>query len=265
MSSQNPLLPQGSLEEQRPRNKSNVYIAVFAILLFHVVLLGALLLQGCKEKTPTNLASQDPGLTAPTNPPAPDLGVMNPFAPSNNTAYVPPPPPPPLPNPITNVVDIAPPPPPPAAGLQEHTVAANESFYTIGKKYGVSSTAIAKANPGVDSRKLKIGQKIKIPERTAPVATPAPAVADTGAATASGTIVYEVKKNDNLTKIAKAQGTTVEKIKAANNLKTTMIRQGQKLKIPAKAEASPTGPVATPPPTSTSYVTPLPGRTTASL
>jgi LysM repeat protein len=254
-------MPQGSLEDQKPRNKSNVYIAVFAILAFHVVLLGALLLQGCKEKTPANLANNDTSLTTPTNNPGPDLGVVNPFA-SNHTAVLPPPPlPPPV---VPNVVDNTQP-PPPAVGAQEHSVAANESFYTIGKKYGVSSTAIAKANPGVDSRKLKIGQKIKIPERAAVVNTTPPPSADAGAIGVSSTVVYEVKKNDSLIKIAKNQGTTVEKLKTANNLKTTMIKPGQKLKIPAKAEASPTGPVATPPPTSTSYITPLPGRATAAL
>jgi LysM repeat protein len=249
MSSQNPLMPQGSLEEQKPRNKSNVYIAVFAILAFHVVLLGALLLQGCKEKTPANLANNDTSLTTPTNNPGPDLGMVNPFAPnnSNTVGIVPPPPPPPLPNPVANVVSVEP--TTTTGKVQEHTVAANESFYTIGKKYGVSSTAIAKANPGVDSRKLKIDQKLKIPERASvATATPSPA-ADAGPAAAS----------------AKNQGTTVDKLKAANNLKTSMIRPGQKLKIPAKVETTPAAPVATPPPTSTSYVTPLPGRSTASL
>jgi LysM repeat protein len=156
---------------------------------------------------------------------------------------------------------------PPAAVAQEHTVAAGESFTTIGKKYGVTADAIAKANPGVDSRKLKINQKLKVPERAAAVAgtttTTTTTSADAVPAAAASMVTYQVKQGDTLIKIAKNHRTTVEKLKAANNLKSTSIRIDQKLKVPVKAEA--TTPVATPPPTSTGYVTPLPGRTTASL
>jgi LysM repeat protein len=263
MSTNNPLIPQGSLEEQKPRNKSNVYIAVFAILAFHVVLLGALLLQGCKDRQ-TNLAStdnQNTTVTGVSNPVTPtDIGMQNPFATPTNPVVIPTPGPTigivsPTPS---NVVETA---TTTTAGVREHAVAKGESFYTIGKKYGVSSTDIAKANPGVDSRKLQLGQKIKIPERTVSATTPtATATSATGTATTASSDSYKVKKGDTLIRIAKAQGTTVEKIKAANNLKTSSIRAGQQLKLPAKAEA----PAATTP-ASTGYVTPLPGRTTASL
>jgi LysM repeat protein len=282
-------MPQGALEEQRPRNKSNVYIAVFAILAFHVVLLGALLLQGCKDnRSGANLANNnEAGLVLPSNPPPADLGMANPFAPppdlasnpvaSGNT-------PPPLANPpgatlppVPGPAVVTPPPTAPAAtaattGAREHEVQPGENFTTIGKKYNVSPTAIAKANPGVDSRRLRVGQKIKIPEAAATVAatpeTRAPAASGSAAAlpAPAGAVTYEVKPGDTLIKIARSQKSSVEKIKAANNLKTTMIRPGQKLVIPARQEAAPASP-ATPvvPPTSTGYVTPLPGNTTASL
>ena len=44
-----------------------------------------------------------------------------------------------------------------------HEVAKGEFFGTIAKKYGVSVTALTKANPGVDASRLKVGQKINIP------------------------------------------------------------------------------------------------------
>ena len=44
-----------------------------------------------------------------------------------------------------------------------HEVAKGELFGTIAKKYGVTVSALTKANPGVDASKLKVGQKIKIP------------------------------------------------------------------------------------------------------
>lgn len=280
-------MPQGALDEQRPRSKSNVYIAVFAILAFHVVLLGALLLQGCKDnRGGASLANNnDAGLVLPSNQPPADLGLANPFAPPPDLASNPvgtgstPPPA----NPLTGGGATLPPTPGPAvvnpppatpeapamttAGMREHEIQPGENFTTIGKKYNVSPTAIAKANPGVDSRRLRVGQKIKIPETAATVAakpeTRAPAPPPAALPLPAGAVTYEVKPGDTLIKIARTQGTSVEKIKSANQLKTTMIRAGQKLVIPPRQDTAPAAPVV--PPTSTGYVTPLPGRATASL
>jgi LysM repeat protein len=61
-----------------------------------------------------------------------------------------------------------------------------------------------------------------------------------------------VKSGDSLTKIAKAHGTTVKAIKAENNLNTDHLKVGQKLKIPAKAEAAaPVAPMPAPAPAGT--------------
>lgn len=51
---------------------------------------------------------------------------------------------------------------------------------------------------------------------------------------------YTVKSGDSLDKIAKRNGTTVEAIRKANGMskKSTMIKPGQKLKIPAKTTSS---------------------------
>lgn len=68
-----------------------------------------------------------------------------------------------------------------------------------------------------------------MPAAVAPVA-PAP-VAKT----------YVVKKGDTLGKIAKSQGTTQTELSKANHLtKTSVLKIGQKLTIPAKAEVAPT-------------------------
>jgi LysM repeat protein len=48
---------------------------------------------------------------------------------------------------------------------------------------------------------------------------------------------YTVKSGDTLGKIARAHGTTFKKIMAMNDLKTTGIRVGQKLKLPAPKPA----------------------------
>ncbi len=58
-----------------------------------------------------------------------------------------------------------------------YAIKAGDNFSTLAKKFGVKSSEIAAANPGIDSSKLKIGQKINLPGASASgaVATAAPA------------------------------------------------------------------------------------------
>ncbi len=64
----------------------------------------------------------------------------------------------------------------PAEGT--YVIKAGDNFSTLAKKFGVKVSEIAAANPGVDSSKLKIGQKINLP------GAPGTAVAEKAAATA---------------------------------------------------------------------------------
>jgi membrane-bound lytic murein transglycosylase D len=111
-----------------------------------------------------------------------------------------------------------------------------DSFSTIAKKYGVTSRAIQEANPGVEPTRLKIGQKLVIPARSASATTATPPT--NGASGAAKT--YTVKSGDTLQAIARRNGVTVKELQAANNLTTTRITVGQKLRIPSKETAAPT-------------------------
>jgi LysM repeat protein len=244
MSTPNPLLPQGVLPD---KGKSHVRIAVFTILAIHVVLLSGLLILGCKktEEPPPSDLSSVTNLFPPLAPPevlpeptsAPSLTEHPAIVPPTDTqAFVAPPP-----------VVVTPPIPPPvesmAAGT-EHVVIKGESFYSLAKKYGVTMRAIAEANPGVDSTRLTIGQKLQIPPQTQPSSGAANI-----ATTSDGMKIYTVKSGDNLTKIARAHGVTLRVLRSANSLKTDQLKVGQKLKIPVKngspAETIPPGPEAT--------------------
>ncbi len=126
-----------------------------------------------------------------------------------------------------------------------------DSFYTIGKKFGVSASAIAKANPGVDSTRLKIGQKLTIPA-TASGSSVRTSVVEANLGGAENT--YVVKAGDTLSKIAKASGASIDDIRALNGLKTDRINVGQKLKLPVThapatipATTNPATPTAPPP------------------
>lgn len=50
----------------------------------------------------------------------------------------------------------------PAIG-RTHTVKSGDTFYKIAKQYKVSEAALKTANPGVDARRMQIGQVLKVP------------------------------------------------------------------------------------------------------
>lgn len=257
MSTTNPLNPQGSSFEQKAKRKTNLPVIVAIFLGIHAVVLGGILMAGCKPEPKVEVKRPAPEpVLPPITPPAdlgspvaPAPGTLPPIGTAPGTAPLPgggtpglaplpttPIAPPVAPAPVVPVLPItAPAPEPPAAPAGEaktHVVAKGEFFGTISKKYGVSVKAIEAANPGVDSTKLKIGQKLNIPAATpkAPKST-----ATTGGATAAPDVdgAYTVKSGDNLGSIAKRHGTTVAKLRDANGLKTDQIKVGQKLKVPA--------------------------------
>ena len=220
MNIQSPLVPQGSLLEQKNKGRARVKIAVFFVLAIHGIGLLALLMQGCRRE--------------PVVPPAEATNAA-PAALESTNVVTDPTPPPVQTNP-TPVVSIS---PTALSAGSDYTIVQGDNFSTLAKRFGVSVKAITDANPGVDSTKLKIGQKIHIP--------PAMAVAPTVAApvvAANGEQLYTVKSGDTLIKIASQFGSSVKAIRSLNSLKTDAIRVGQKLKIPAKSAGS--APVSTP-------------------
>jgi len=244
MSSDNPLLPQGSLLGQRQESRSRVRTAFFCVLAVHVLaIVAALIVQGCKrEQPPPAFPELSPLLpTFDTNlPPVVETNLLPPVGVAD-TALPPgmvtaPPGPGPLPGPLAVT--------PPAVerpvlegAPSEYTVAQGDTFYTIAKKLGVPMRALMDANPGVDPRRLRVGQKLLVPTAPAMVAAPAAGgTAPPAAATSGGEQVYVVKSGDNLTKIAKQFGVTVQALRQANNLRTDRIKVGDQLRIPAPAQ-----------------------------
>ncbi|NBV21410.1 MAG: LysM peptidoglycan-binding domain-containing protein [Proteobacteria bacterium] len=257
--------PQGSLLEQKSKRKTNLPIIVAIFVAAHLIGAAGILMVGCKpEPRPETKKAPEPVLPPITPPPdAPPVspapgtsggpGTLPPIGGTSGLAPLPTTPPAPVPVPVAPpvpapstpppiaVAPITPPPPvtppaePPPAPTGEakvHVVAKGDSFSTMSKKYGVGVKAIEAANAGVDSTKLKIGQKINIPA-AAPKASKAPATTGGAPAPADTDGSYTVKSGDNLGKIAKSHGTTVAKLREANGLKTDQIKVGQKLKMPA--------------------------------
>ena len=241
MNTPNPLVPQGTYPDSAAKTRTR--IVVFAILAAHVVFVCVLLLQGCKRTTTEPTPPEPTGLTPEpfTNALAAPPTNLAPPLPETNLAVAPPV--------ITNEPTPPQPPPlPPPGPEKEHVIAKGDSFYTLGKKYGVGYKAIAEANPGVNPTKLKIGDKIKIPAPKAKEGAPS---TGGGVTASSAEKTYTVKSGDTLLKIAKTHGVSIKALRSANNLRTDRIKVGDKLKIPAKtsAPAEPAGgpPTAVPP------------------
>lgn len=289
MSTPNPLVPQGSIQQQSA-SRNRTRLLVFGVIAVHVVALGGLLFQGCSKpadpgatapgsadltSTPVPGAN-DPGLLATNTIPDAGLaatsgvpsiaantgsvpgvpgtapyvsGTRNPGAVAPGSATYPGSPTVPAvatPAPVPATLETIPAAPMSEGG--EHKIAKGDTLATVAKKHGVSLKALEAANPGVDSRKLKIGQIIKIPAGgKSSVAAPAvggglavPASSETG--------TYKVKKGDSLTGIAKKHGITVKELRRINNLKTDQIKVDQTLKVPVKAAAPAPAPEPAPAP-----------------
>ena len=87
MSTPNPLNPQGSLLEQKAKRKNNLPVIVAIFLGIHAVVLGGILMAGCKPE-PKPEAKRPPApepVLPPITPPA-DLG--SPVAPEIGRAHV---------------------------------------------------------------------------------------------------------------------------------------------------------------------------------
>ncbi len=278
-----PLVPQGT---QPQRGKSSLYFKVLMIVTVHVVLIGGMLLQGCKDTAKES--AKDPGLTqsgtdttsltntaatAPIDTAIPAISTSSisnqamsamPAMPSVQLPTA-------QPNPsaaITSAPMASTPATvtaPPVAVVGDYVIAKGDTLAVIAKRNSVSLRALNEANPGLNAKKLKIGQKLQIPASTGAVASngssskatvdsaPSPAAAEV----ASDGSSYTVKSGDTLGKIARAHGTSYKKIMALNDLKTTGIRVGQKLKMPAPKPAG-----AEPIPASAA-LTPAPGPVSA--
>lgn len=136
--------------------------------------------------------------------------------------------------------------PKPKPAVETYIVQKGDTFDKVTKSFGVSPTALRKAN-ALKSDKLSPGQKLKIPrsggETLLAKAEPKSGSARDGALefsdarTASrGGLTYVVQKGDMLSTLAKRFDVPLESLKAANNLDAAQgLKAGQTLVIPGKA------------------------------
>lgn len=207
--------------------------------------------------TPVAETAKAPEATTPANPapevtstmPSPDDKVWQANSPVPNEAQAPA-----AATPAPTEVPVATAP----AAERTHVVAKGETLAKIAKANGVTAAALAKAN-AVDPAKLKIGQKLKIPEVAGtgsegktPTKASAPAKAVMAAAVKqdsnpAGT--YTVAAGDTLAKIAKKFGTKAETLAKLNSINDPKkLKIGMKIQVPGEASAKVEVPQAAPTP-----------------
>ena len=229
MNNPNPFVPQGSLLEQHKR-RSRMKLAVFCVLAISVASLTAMLIEGCKRENENPPADTNSDNSVDTNQPSLEASnppVVVPAISTNPPAVVMPPPP--------NPVVTAPPPEAPETSSSTYVVVKGDTLGKIARANHVGLKALEAANPDVQPSRLKIGEKLVLPAS----AETSGGTDNSSSADTSGEEVYVVKSGDTLTRIAHSHGTTVKALEAENNLSTTKIKVGEKLKIPAAAEAAP--------------------------
>ena len=153
------------------------------------------------------------------------------------------------------------------AGGTVITMRSGDTLYDISRRYGVPVNALMKANKVASPDSVEAGQRIIIPNyvyssnapvsapdhntakrsqakrvRIVPIRRPNSVTAKSKYSKPDASIVtgsvksgkaYVVKSGDSLSKIAERKGVSLASLKSHNRLKSSSIRVGQKLRIPA--------------------------------
>lgn len=143
--------------------------------------------------------------------------------------------------------------PTPSRESRTHIVAAGETFYRISMKYSVSVDELIAANPGVNHKTLKVGQKIRVDHASTAVAksTPAPSLASAPSTPilnhpAPAPVIEKpraserpihIEKEITYGQFAAKHNTTTRRLDELNGLEldpSTVLAQGSELYIPAQ-------------------------------
>jgi len=154
-----------------------------------------------------------------------------------------------------------------------YTVQNGDSLSRIASRCGVSARELAALNNIKDANKIRVGQKLVLPDYakaqpsvasySKPKAKSKPKAETAAKVSVAGGAAYVVQSGDSLSKIASKHGVKISALRAANpKLKGDRIMIGQKLVIPgAAAPAAPAAPAAEvvpPAPAPAAEPTPIP-------
>ena len=107
-----------------------------------------------------------------------------------------------------------------------HVVRRGDTLAKIALRYGVSVTALSRANNLRNPNLIYVGQRLVIPTKGS---------AQPAANTASSSSVHVVRRGDTLAKISQRYGVTIAALRKTNNIRNVnRIYVGQRLQIPGR-------------------------------
>ena len=127
----------------------------------------------------------------------------------------------------------------------EHFMARGETLGGIARRYRVSQAMLMAANPKLNSRRIRIGQRVVVPTGGVPSTKVARRMAEpvVAAGTSTGTF-HRVRRGETMSEIADEYGVTQRELRTWNGLDSRgRIRIGQRLRV-----VSPDTPRTPPPP-----------------
>ena len=208
-----------------------VSVVASLILAVHVAVIGSVVMtQGCAS-TRQGASTTPAQVDSPPVPPLPPVAVDMPTVaqPVAFPVIQPPAPPAPL---KTSV-----------AAENVYVVKPGDILSKIAAAHGVKTAELKELNQIADANKIRVVQKLILPDYAKPSQSQ-PAAKESKAAAApvaAGGDTYVVKSGDALSKIAAAHGVKVKDLMAANNITdANKIRVGQKLTIPGAKAAEKT-------------------------
>lgn len=107
-----------------------------------------------------------------------------------------------------------------------YVIKSGDTFTKISKALGVSVSSIQALNPTVDSSKLKIGQTIKIPDKTASTTNQIKVAAQIGGVDPQGT--FRFITSDGSTYAAKASGNMINELFEHQGKQVTLTLEGKR-------------------------------------
>jgi LysM repeat protein len=158
---------------------------------------------------------------------------------------------------------------PKPASMVQHTVGEDETFYSIGRRYGVTMEAVVAANPDMPPERLRAGMKVWVPSKNPPAspppsAPPAKQPAPTKVAentTPSRGRTHVVKENESIAIIAKKYAVSESALLRENKLtEDDPIYVDDVLKIPGSGSSA-TAAASSPPKAGTTPTKPTASTT----
>jgi peptidoglycan lytic transglycosylase D len=117
--------------------------------------------------------------------------------------------------------------------LEQYTIQSGDTLYALGEYYGVAADLIIEFNPGLNPRRLMIGDKVLIPLMQPMLPYRGP-VSGEPPELFAGTVEYTVRAGDTLSAISRRYGTSPESLAFNNDIDiNTLLMPGAILQVPA--------------------------------